>query len=241
MPSEDVDVVTSTRVRKGKSDWSGLQEAPGCRVTTEFTLTIAGGKHTEPVTRQRRQKYDDLLRTVPPPQIFVPDIGVPESRRSESRADYDDKRDRRRNEISYDSKYDGGGTSNQLIAFDSRDDDGSSDRARGRERRGYEEVPRQGELLLVPGGSQRRGNSTTTRYVYDTSRGPSQAGTREPSKEPPKGLPSRTPSRAASKHRPRRIRGEESRRTHRSEKHGHGTERTASDERRLDRRRRRRD
>jgi hypothetical protein len=253
LPSEDVDVITSTEFREAKRDWTGLIEDPGCRVTTEFTLTIAGGKDTEPVTRQRRQKYDDLLTTVPPPQIFVPDIGVPKSRRSGSRDDHGDRRDRRP-EITYDSRHDGGGRGNEMIAYDSRDAEGGEDEdsslvsSSGRGRRAYEEVPRKGTLLLVPGDSRRRGNSTTTKYVYDTSRGPSKAGTREPSKEPsgrgsrlPSGATSRAPSRphsrepsrAPPKHRQRRTEGSgESSRKHRSR-----TERTESEERRRDRRR----
>jgi hypothetical protein len=264
LPSEDVNVVTNTEFREGKRDWTGLIEDPGCRVTTEFTLTIAGGKHTEPVTRQRLQKYDDLRTSVPPPQVFVPDVGVQASRRPEhrddTRDDYDDRRGRREEEIKYDSKYDGGGTRNEMITYDSRDadrgDDRSSDR-RGRERSGYEEVPRQGTLLLVPGGSQRREKSTSTKYVYDTSRGPSNAGTREPSVDPPRvsrapsGVPSRVTSRvhsrassrppsrahskAPSKHRSRREEGGgESGRKHRSR-----TERTESEERERETRHRR--
>jgi hypothetical protein len=254
LPSEDVDIGTSTEFREGKLNWSGLIEEPGCRVTAEFTLNVAGG---EPVTRQRRQKYDDLLTTVPPPQIFVPDIGIPKSRRSESRDDYDDRRDRRP-VITYDSKHDGGGRGNEMVAYDSKYPDrsereeGSVASSGGRGRRAYEEVPRQGTLLLVPGGSQKREKSTTTKYVYDTSRGESRVATREPSKEPsrrgsrvpsrasskvrsraPSGPPSRVPSRASSKHRPRREEGGgESSRKHRTR-----TERTESEERRRDRRR----
>jgi hypothetical protein len=248
LPSEDVNLETSTKTREGKSkpDWDGVDEAPGCRVTTEFTLTIAGGKHTEPITRQRRQEYGDLRTSVPPPQVFVPTIGVPKSRRSESRDDYDDI---------YDSKYDERGRGNEMIAYDSKYADGGEDdnrsvaTSRGRRRREYVDVPRGGELLLVPGESQKRGKSTTTRYRYDTS----NAGTREPSKEPPRResrVPSRVPSRAPSKapfrahsrapsrHRSRREEGGgESGRTHKSRKHGARTERTESEERRRDRRR----
>jgi len=237
LPSEDVDFVTSTKVRKGKSDsdWSGLPEAPGCRVTTEFTLTIAGGKHTEPVTRQRRQKYDDLLTTVTPPQIFVPDIGLKKSRRSESRDDYDDERDRRP-EITYDSRYDGRGRRGE-IAYDSRYPDERGKKSLvlsgGRERSGDEEVPRQETLLLVPGEPQRRGNSTTTKYRYDTSQPPSDVGTRNPSKEPSRRgsrLPSGATSREPSQPPPRAPA---------SRKHRSRTERTESEEREREMRHRR--
>jgi hypothetical protein len=250
LPSEDVDFVTSTKVREGKRDWSGLIEDPGCRVTTEFTLRIAGGKHTEPVTRQRLQKYDDLLRTVPPPQVFVPTIGISKSRTSQSRGDYDDRRDRKP-EITYDSKYDGRGRRDE-IAYDSRYPDERVEKSLvlsgDRERSGYEEVPRQGTLLLVPGEPQRRGNSTTTKYRYERSQPPSDVGTREPSKEPsgrgsrlPSGATSRAasrphsrePSRPPSKHRRRGKEGDgEPSRKHRSR-----TERTESEERRRDKRR----
>jgi hypothetical protein len=256
LPSEDVNLETSTKTREGKSkpDWDGVDESPGCRVTTEFTLTIAGGKHTEPITRQRRQEYGDLRTSVPPPQVFVPNIGVPESRRSESRDNYNDRKVKRPNEILYDSKYDGGGRGNEMIAYDSKYADGGEDdnrsvaTSRGRRRREYVDVPQGGELLLVPGESQKRGKSTTTRYRYDTS----NAGTREPSKEPPRresrvpsGVPSRAPSiarsrahsRASSRHRSRREEGGgESSRTHKSRKHGARTETTESEERMRDRR-----
>jgi hypothetical protein len=260
LPSEDVDIVTSTEFREGKLNWDGLIEDSGCRVTAEFTLNVAGG---EPVTRQRRQKYDDLLTTVPPPQVFVPDIGVPKSRKSESRDDHGDRRDRRP-EITYDSKHDGGGRSNEMVSYDSKYPDrsereeGSVASSVGRGRRAYEEVPRQGTLLLVPGETHIRGNSTSTKYVYDTSRGGSRVATRDPSKEPsrggsrvpsrasskirsraPSGPPSRVPSRAPSRHGPRLEGGEgESGRKHRSKKHGSRTERTESEEReRRDKRR----
>jgi hypothetical protein len=251
MPSEDVDIVTSTEFREGKLNWSGLIEEPGCRVTAEFTLNIAGG---EPVTRQRRQKYDDLLTTVPPPQIFVPNIGIPKSRKSESRDDHEGRRDGGQKAISYDSIYEGGGTGNEMVAYDSKYPDrsereeGSVASSGGRGRRAYEEVPRQGTLLLVPGEPQRRGNSTTTKYRYETSQPPSGVGTREPSR-PGSRLPSgatsrapsrphsREPSRAPPKHRQRRKEGGgESSRKHRSR-----TERTESQEREREMRHKRRD
>jgi len=248
-------------VAEGKRDWSGLIEDPGCRVTTEFTLTIAGGKHTEPVTRQRRQVYDDLRATIPPPEIFLPTVGIQKSKRSESRDDYDDRRARRQNQITYDSRHDGGGRSNQMVAYDSKNPDrsereeGSVASSRGRGRRAYEEVPRQGTLLLVPGESQRRGNSKTTKYRYDKSQPPSGVGTREPSEEPPRRgsrlpseaaswassrphsrEPSRPPTRAPSKLRQKRKEGGgEPSRKHRSR-----TERTDSEERDREMRHRRR-
>lgn len=206
MPSENVEVVTNTTFRKGKSDWNGLTEAPGCRVTTEFTLTFAGGKNSEPVTRRSRQQYDDLRTSVPPPQIFAPGIEIPKSSRRDyldgSRDDYDDQRGKR-NRTRSGSKYDRKGRSNDTVPYDSKypdreDEERSLAASSGRGRRNYEEVPRQGELLLVLGESHRRGKSEMTKYVYDTSRGPSEAGSREPSKEPPR-RESEVPSRASSK------------------------------------------
>ena len=206
LPSEDVDVVTSTTFRKGKSGWNGLTEAPGCRVTTDFTLTFAGDRNNEPVTRQSRQQYDDLRTSVPPPQIFAPGIEIPKSSRREywdgSRDDYDDQRGKR-NETRSGPKYDRKGRSNDIVPYDSKYPDRENEErsvasSSGRGRRNYEEVPRQGELLLVPGESHRRGKSKTTKYKYDTSRGPSEAGSREPSKEPPR-RESEVPSRASSK------------------------------------------